>query len=75
MRQPRNLNLGHNVTAPEVHDKNQLSLFMKFLEKFQICRGVSTENYLDQLPYDLQNVAFLFTLKHVAQVAPRQIIT
>ena len=49
-RQPRNLSLGQNVIPPKAHDKNQLNLLTKCLEKFQICPGVSVENYLDQLP-------------------------
>ena len=50
MGQPRNLNLSQNDILQKVHDKNQLNLLMKSLEKFQICPGISAENYLDQLP-------------------------
>ena len=32
-----------------INAKNQLNLLMKSLEKFQICPGISAENYLDQL--------------------------
>ena len=105
MGQPRNLNLGQNDILQKVHDKNQLNVLMKSLEKFQICPGICAENYLDQLPesnntqytrqlmvnllhllnlypemftnrsYDLQSVAFLCNLQHVAQLVHRQIIT
>ena len=44
------LNFDNSVIPPAVHDKNQLYLLMKSLEKLQVCSGVSVENYQDLLP-------------------------
>ena len=50
MGQPKILNFENSVIPPAVHDKNQLYLLMKSLEKLQVCSGVSVENYQDLLP-------------------------
>jgi hypothetical protein len=58
MGKPRTMHIDPDILPPIVHERKQLHLLMKSLEKFKICPGLSTENYLSILPDSLSTPIF-----------------
>ena len=58
MGKPRTMHTDPDILPPIVHERKQLHLLMNSLEKFKICPGLSTENYLSILPDSLSTPIF-----------------
>jgi hypothetical protein len=58
MGKPRTMHIDPDILPPIVHERKLLHLLMKSLEKFKICPGLSTENYLSILPDSLSTPIF-----------------